>query len=56
MYKGSKQQKTRNRKRLSKKEFENLKDLPKINTGDLYDFSWGAQETKLIKEYDELMK
>jgi glycosyltransferase involved in cell wall biosynthesis len=38
------------------KEFENLKDLPKINTGDLYDFSWGAQETKLIKEYDELMK
>jgi len=38
------------------KEFENLEELPKVNTGDLYDFSWGAQEAKLIKEYDELMK
>ena len=37
------------------KEFEDLKELPKINANDLYDLSWGAQEKKLIKLYNKLM-
>ncbi len=38
------------------KEFEDAEELPHINTQDLYDLSWGAQEEKLIKLYDRLLK
>lgn len=37
------------------KEFEDTKELPKINANDLYDLSWGAQEEKLIKLYSKLI-
>jgi len=38
------------------KEFEDAKELPKINVNELYDLSWNAQEEKLIKLYDALIK
>ncbi len=37
------------------REFEDTKNLTKINANDLYDLSWGAQEEKLIKLYDKLI-
>lgn len=40
---------------LALKEFETLKELPKINAENLYELSWGSQEKKLIKLYDNLM-
>jgi glycosyltransferase involved in cell wall biosynthesis len=33
------------------KEFESIAELPKINSDELYDLSWDAQEEKLIKLY-----
>jgi glycosyltransferase involved in cell wall biosynthesis len=33
------------------KEFESMAELPKINSDNLYDLSWDAQEKKLIKLY-----
>jgi len=38
------------------KELEDAKELPKINVNNLYDLSWRAQEYKLIKLYEELIK
>lgn len=37
------------------KEFEQMKELPKIITRDLYDLGWSAQENKLIKMYKTLL-
>ncbi len=37
-------------------EFENMNELPKVNTDELYDLSWGAQEVKLIKLYKNLIQ
>ena len=37
------------------KEFEEMDELPKIKTSDLYALSWGAQEEKLIKLYNKLI-
>ncbi|RXI25316.1 hypothetical protein CRU89_08080 [Aliarcobacter trophiarum] len=36
------------------KDYENQKELVKIDTSKLYDLSWQAQEQKLIKLYDSL--
>lgn len=38
------------------KEFELMKKLPKINSQDLYDLSWGMQEKKLINLYQSVMQ
>lgn len=38
------------------KEFEAMDDLPKIKAQFLYQLSWEAQETKLIRLYGELTK
>jgi hypothetical protein len=38
------------------KNLENKKELPKINADELYELSWDAQEEKLIKLYDGLIK
>lgn len=37
------------------KEFEEMDELPKIKRNDLYALSWGAQEEKLIKLYNNLI-
>ncbi len=37
-------------------EFENMNELPKVNTDELYDLSWGAQEDKLIKLYNNIIQ
>ena len=38
------------------KEFEQIEELPRINASDLYDLSWSAQEEKLVKMYEDLIK
>lgn len=38
------------------KEFESIKELPKIDIEKLYDLSWAAQEGKLISLYNKLIK
>jgi glycosyltransferase involved in cell wall biosynthesis len=38
------------------KEFEHIEKLPRINTSDLYDLSWSAQEEKLVKMYKDLIE
>ena len=38
------------------KKFEEMNELPKIDANDLYELSWGAQEKKLIKLYEKLIK
>ncbi len=37
------------------KEFENLEELPKIDSTELYELSWGAQEEKLIRLYGRVI-
>jgi len=38
------------------KEFENMEELPKIDLENLYELSWAAQEEKLIKFYEQIIK
>jgi len=38
------------------KEFEDMEELPKIDKDTLYELSWKAQEEKLIKLYEKLIK
>ncbi len=38
------------------KEFEDIEEFPIINSDELYELSWGAQETKLIQLYEKLIK
>lgn len=38
------------------KEFELMKELPKIKANDLYDLSWGSQEEKLVRLYEDVIK
>jgi len=38
------------------KEFEAMKELPKICAKDLYNLSWEAQEEKLINLYEKVLK
>ena len=37
------------------KEFEEMEELPKIKSENLYELSWQKQEEKLIKLYQELI-
>ena len=37
------------------KEFENLEELPKIDSKELYELSWGVQEEKLIRLYGKII-
>ncbi|PUE63751.1 glycosyltransferase [Arcobacter caeni] len=38
------------------KEFEKMETLPQINKDDLYDLSWAAQEKKLVRLYEDIIK
>jgi cysteine sulfinate desulfinase/cysteine desulfurase-like protein len=37
------------------KEFEEMEELPKIKSENLYELSWQKQEEKLIKLYQKLI-
>jgi glycosyltransferase involved in cell wall biosynthesis len=41
---------------MAVKEFEELKELPKINLENLNDLTWGAQEEKLLKLYKKILQ
>lgn len=38
------------------KEFEQMDELPKIISSDLYDLSWSAQEEKLVEMYKDIIE